>query len=126
MQRLTAGAGNPRTPTRLPHINKLEQRLEPEILDQIAHDYEAGSTTIELMSRYGLGKGTVIKLLHDRGVPMRRQGLSEAQIKEAMRLYADGWSLARLGQRYDCAHTVVRKALLNHGVRMRARPGWSY
>jgi hypothetical protein len=78
------------------------------------------------MGRYGLGKGTILRVLREHGVQMRRQGLSDSQIKEAMRLYADGWSLERLGQRYDCAHTVVRKALLDNGISMRARRGWTY
>ena len=80
--------------------------------------------TTELTARYGLGKGTVLKLLEKAGVTLRRQGLSPAEIEEAIRLYAEGWSLARIGHRFGGAHTVIRKALLEHGVQLRARNGW--
>ena len=40
-------------------------------------------------------------------------------------LYADGKSLAWLGDRYDVSHTTVAAALRRHGMQLRSRPGWS-
>jgi hypothetical protein len=71
-----------------------------------------------------LGKGTVLKLLREHGVTMRRQGLSLAEIDEAVELYAAGWSLAKIGQRLGRAHTVIRKALLDREVQVRPWRGW--
>jgi DNA-binding IclR family transcriptional regulator len=100
------------------------RRLEPAIIEQLVHDYEAGVETTELTERYGLGKGTVLRLLRSHGATMRRQRLSPAEIDEATKLYSDGWSLARIGQQFGRAHTVIRKALLDRGVQLRPRNGW--
>ena len=52
-------------------------------------------------------------------VELRRMGLTEAQINEAAQLYLSGTSLAKLGQRFGCDHTTVRRALLRREVTMR-------
>jgi hypothetical protein len=81
----------------------------PTVIAQLVEDYEAGVETTELTERYRLGKGTVLKLLRVHGVAMRRQGLSPAEIDEAIQLYAAGWSLAKIGERFGRAHTVFEK-----------------
>lgn len=43
---------------------------------------------------------TVTTILHRHGVPMRRRGLDD-QIDDAIRLYNQGWSLARIGERME-------------------------
>jgi hypothetical protein len=45
--------------------------------------------------------------------------LTPEQVKEASRLYTEGWWLARLGERYGCAADTVRLALLRSGMVMR-------
>jgi hypothetical protein len=40
-------------------------------------------------------------------VPMRRRGLSPDQIDEAVRLYGEGWSLARIGEQMQVDPTTV-------------------
>lgn len=47
------------------------------------------------------------------------QGLSAEQVAEASRSYAEGWSLAQLGERYECTADTVQLALLKAGVPMR-------
>ncbi|HET6924406.1 MAG TPA: helix-turn-helix domain-containing protein [Candidatus Saccharimonadales bacterium] len=105
-------------PRRTPRVHAVRRRLQPDVIDQLVADYQAGIDTTELTTRYRLGKGTVLKLLREAGVIMRRQGLSPAEIDEAVELYAAGWSLARIGERFGRAHTVIRKALLDRGIAM--------
>jgi len=107
-------------------VHAVVRRLEIAVIEQLVRDYEAGVETPELTGRYGLGKGTVLKLLREHGVTMRRQGLSSAEIDEAIQLHAEGWSLARIGQQFGRAHTVIRKALLDQGVPLRPRNGWPH
>lgn len=80
----------------------------------------------ELTTCYGLGKGTVLGLLKINGVQLRRQGLSPTEIHDAIKLYEQGWSLAKIGATFGHAHTVIRKALLDAGVTLRPRQGWTY
>ncbi|WP_297537464.1 helix-turn-helix domain-containing protein [Amycolatopsis sp.] len=54
---------------------------------------------------------------------MRRQGLADDQVEDAVRLYDQGWSLARIGEQMDVTADTVRKRLLERGVIMRDPPG---
>jgi hypothetical protein len=57
-----------RPATIAPRVHKLERRLAPEVFDQIIRDYQAGSSSNQLMRDYKLGKGTVLRILHEAGV----------------------------------------------------------
>jgi hypothetical protein len=88
--------------------------------------YQAGTTTTELMRTYRIGKGTVLRILEQAGVSMRRQGLPADRLGEAIRLYESGLSLKAVGQRLGCSSDAVRRSLLAAGITMRApweRPG---
>jgi len=71
------------------------------------------------MTKYKLGKGTVLKLLRKQGVKLRAQGLSNPELPEAIRLYKSGWSLQRVGDQFDCSAETVRQALRAAGVVIR-------
>jgi hypothetical protein len=43
------------------------------VLQQLVHDYRSGIPTAQLITRYGLRKGAVLKLLKGLGVVMRRR-----------------------------------------------------
>lgn len=86
---------------------------------RLVADYRAGRSTKWLQRTYGLSQGAVLRLLDVSGVPRRRRGLSDAQVQEAIRLYSQGWSLTRIGDRFGKDHTVVRNALLQVGVTLR-------
>jgi hypothetical protein len=81
---------------RAPRVHAIERRLEASVVEQLVQDYEAGVPTTQLTKKYDIGKGTVLKLLRDHDVRVRRQGLSPAEIAEAIDLYTAGWSLRRL------------------------------
>jgi hypothetical protein len=80
----------------------------------------------ELAVAFGVHRTSISRILHDLGIPLRDQGLRAEDVPAAARLYESGWSLVRLGEKYGCAHTTVRRRLLEHGVTMRARRGWEY
>lgn len=103
---------------------RLGQRLDPQIRQQLARDYEAGIPTTELTQIYRLSKPSVLKLLQAAGVSMRRQGLDQEQTAEAVRLYRSGLSLVRVGERIGFGPTSVANALRAAGVRLRGRHDW--
>jgi hypothetical protein len=90
----------------------------------IVQKYENGDTTQQIGTCYGISKTRVATVLRERGITIRRRGLSDAQTTEAAMLYADGKSLAWLGARYDVSHTTIATALRRHGLQLRARPAW--
>lgn len=103
---------------------RLEQRLAMEVVEQLVRDYEVGIPTTELTVTYRLSKASVLKLLREAGVVMRRQGLNEAQTAEAVRLYRSGLSLVRVGEQIGFGPTSVAKALRSAGMRLRGRHDW--
>jgi hypothetical protein len=98
--------------------------LTPQDVIDIIHRYDAGETTQQVGTRYGISKTRVATVLREQGVTIRRQGLNDEQVTEAAMFYAAGRSLAWLGARYDVSHTTIAAALRQEGVRLRPRPGW--
>jgi hypothetical protein len=98
--------------------------LTAQDVADIAARYQAGETMQLVGSRYGISKTRVATVLRERGINIRRQGLTEGQVSEAAALYAAGKSLAWLGARYNVSHTTVAAGLRRQGVQLRARPGW--
>jgi hypothetical protein len=93
-----------------------------DITDIVAR-YEAGETTQQVGTRYGVSKTRVAAVLREQGVTIRRQGLNHEQVDEAAARYAAGRSLAWLGARYGVSHTTVATALRRQGIQLRRRPG---
>jgi chromosomal replication initiation ATPase DnaA len=73
--------------------------------------------------RWGINRKTVAEHLRRAGVRPRRQGLRPEQVQAAIALYAAGWSLARIGARFDRDHSVVLRALKQAGVPLRDSHG---
>ena len=81
-------------------------------------------TTQQIGTRYGISKTRVATILREHGVTLRRQGLTDEQVREAIKLYAAGRSLAWLATRYDVSPMTVSTALRRQRVELRTRPGW--
>jgi transposase-like protein len=107
----------------LPQPFKLDQRLKPAIVAEIVARYEAGESSTAIAASYGLSKGSVIRLLREAGITIRRQGLTDHQIAEAAQLYDSGLSLAKIGARFDVDHGTVWRQLRKCGVKMRDTHG---
>jgi len=71
------------------------------------------------MTKYQLGKGTVLGILERHGVSRRNQPLTAEQCSEAIELYLAGWSMAKVGRHYGRAHTVIRDLLKRKGITRR-------
>jgi hypothetical protein len=84
-------------------VQRVKQRAEDRLgLDGVAQlvaDYRAGHSTKWLQRTYSLSQGAVLRLLDVNGVPRRQRGLTTEQVQEAIRLYGQGWSLTRIGDR---------------------------
>ncbi len=73
--------------------------------------------------RYGIGKLTVLRLLKDTNVPMRRQPITPNQTVQAVVLYKAGKSLTAVARELGLAQQSVRLALLRAEVAMRPSGG---
>jgi hypothetical protein len=90
---------------------------------QLVADYQSGMATTRLTSKYNLGKGTVLRLLRSHGVTLRHQPLTPAQIAEAIQLYKQGWSLARVGAHLGREDSLIWLTLKRAGVPRRDSQG---
>jgi hypothetical protein len=106
-------------PVRRPGTAK---QLEVDDVQTLITGYQAGATVYDLGRQLGIDRRTVSQILHRHDVPIRGR-LSPEQVADARRLYEDGWSLARIGQKFDTTANTVRKRLLECGVAMRDTQG---
>jgi hypothetical protein len=79
----------------------------------------AGANMKDLAAAHGIHRVTVSEIIRRAGVPTRQRGLDPGQVERAVRLYVEGWSLARLGERFGVAGATVWRALRGRGVVMR-------
>jgi hypothetical protein len=98
--------------------------LRRQDIADIVNYYQAGETTQQVGSRYGISKTRVATVLREQGITIRRQGLTADQVTEAATLYTSGNSLAWLGARFGVSHTTIAAELRKQGVQLRPRPGW--
>jgi DNA invertase Pin-like site-specific DNA recombinase len=97
--------------------------LKPEDTADIVARYQAGETTQQIGTHYGISKTRVATVLSEQGVPIRRQGLTDEQAREAVELYTAGKSLAWIGTRFGVSHTTIAAKLRQEGMQLRPRPG---
>lgn len=94
----------------------VRRRLTTEVRAEIVARYQAGIGTPELCCEYELSKYSVLKLLREEGVQMRRQPLTPSQRQNAVRLYEDGETIDAVAEKLNASYGRVREALLEAGV----------
>lgn len=99
------------------------RQLDAEQTQALIDAYQAGATVYQLGPQFGIDQRTVGKILTRNGVPTKHPGLSPDDIAQAAQLYADGWSLAQIGERLGVTATTVHRRLRERGVTMRSTTG---
>ena len=109
-------------PVPLPALRKPQRRLTPKQRGDLVVRYNSGASQRELAELYGITRQTVGNIIR-RSKDRRRRGLDKAGVEEAIRRYAAGESLAKVGKALGVDAGTVRNQLLKHGVRMRDTQG---
>lgn len=78
---------------------------------------------MDIAQALSIDKVTVSDHLNRAGVARRPRGMSEAQIADAVQLYASGLSLARVGDRLGFSARTVQSRLRERGVLFRDTHG---
>jgi DNA invertase Pin-like site-specific DNA recombinase len=105
------------------NVRDVHRRLGREIIEQIVAEYEAGAHTTELMAKYRISKSSVLKILRENNVIMRRQPMTSQQIEEAVALYEQGNSPKTTADHLKLTQQNVRLALLNANIDLRKPAG---
>ena len=87
------------------------KRLNPAQVDLLIAGYRKGKPMHELAGDFGIARQTVSLTLKRNRVPMRMRGLHEEQRREVTALWEQGWSYARLGERFKVDPWTVRNFL---------------
>ena len=85
--------------------------------------YGNGETSTALAEEYGVAKSTILRILRDARVVVRRQSLTAEQVSAATRLYESGLSLSQVAQRLDVNQETMRVAIIAAGVTLRPPTG---
>ena len=72
--RLNAVSQPRRRPDRTLVPQRVDRRLGPLMIERIMTEYVRGASSTRLATRYGVGKGTLLRLLREHGVVVRRHG----------------------------------------------------
>jgi len=94
-------------------------RISGAKTQQIAKGYEAELTVYELAEKYGVHRATVSEVLKRNEIAMRRQPPTEAQVDKMVRLYQEGPSLQRVGDRLGFNASTVLNKLRARGITTR-------
>jgi hypothetical protein len=69
---------------------RVSRRLEPEMIQRIVAEYQRGTSSTRLTVRYGIGKGTVLRLLRQHGVSLRHRGVPKRANDERRARQSEG------------------------------------
>jgi DNA-directed RNA polymerase specialized sigma24 family protein len=98
---------------------KLIHRLTSKQIAEMTARYRQGWSSRRLAKVYGVSKTSVVILLRDAGIPIRRQGLGDCQADDVIQRYAAGASLAVIGKAHGVSADTIRKLLIRQGTTLR-------
>lgn len=82
--------------------------------------YEAGESLLTIATARKLGKETVSRFLREAGVRIRRQGLTDKQVAQAVRSYRAGRTGAEIAAELGVASSTVWRALRDADIERRS------
>lgn len=94
-------------------------RLSAEDQVSVVARYSNGETSTTLAEEYGVAKSTILRILREARVVVRRQPMTLEQVSEAAQLYEAGLSLSQVAKRLDVNQETMRTAILKAGVVLR-------
>lgn len=102
-----------------PRVKRGWNRLNADQQASVAARYSNGETSTALAQEYGVAKSTILRILREARVVVRRQPLTSEQVSEAAQLYEAGLSLSQVAKRLDLNQETMRTAILKAGVVLR-------
>jgi hypothetical protein len=108
-----------------PSSRQRQHHLTWDERQQAAALYLAGASMNEVAATLNVHRSAVVRCLRLAGVPTRTTGPHPEAAAEAVRLYAGGWSLARLEDKFGVSDSAVMTALRRQEVQTRPRNGWA-
>lgn len=113
-----------RPQSRVPHAHpKRAIQLNTVQLARLVTGYQAGATVYELAAEFGITRATVSEHLKRQSIQMRLRPPTAETIDVIVRLYEQGLSMVRVGERTGVTAGTVLKYLRAGGVQTRDTHG---
>ncbi|MFJ6456586.1 hypothetical protein [Paenarthrobacter sp. NPDC091669] len=94
---------------------RLVDRLGKAKLDEIVARYEAGESTTSLAAEAGIAKSSLLRLLDERGIARRKQGLTPAKERQILKLRQEGMVIRAIAKQVGVSYDTARLFLLEDG-----------
>ncbi|WP_454116475.1 helix-turn-helix domain-containing protein [Microbacterium aurum] len=98
-------------------------RLSPDAQSEVVRRYSSGETSTALAEDFKVAKSTILRILRENSVVVRRQPLTGKQVSMAKRLYESGLSLSEVADQMFVNQETMRGAIVNAGVELRPPTG---
>lgn len=98
------------------------RQLRADEANAVAERYLVVRNVRAVAAEFHLSRTTVSRILASQGIDTSR-GMKPAEVKHAMRLYAEGLSSITIGQQLGFDNHTILKELRRAGVQVRARSG---
>ncbi|MCI9857240.1 hypothetical protein MIBA_03305 [Microbacterium proteolyticum] len=85
----------------------------------MAQRYASGETSTALAEDFRVAKSTILRILRENSVVVRRQPLTTEQMKQAVMLYESGRSLSQVAKEMSVNQETMRVAIIKAGVELR-------
>lgn len=94
-------------------IRQEQKRLKRGEIAELIVDYRGGMSTYQLAVKWKINRHSVSAILDREGVARRSFAakFTEAELTEAEALYAEGWSMNALAERYGVDPKTMKKRL---------------
>ncbi|MBF4561167.1 helix-turn-helix domain-containing protein [Microbacterium sp. VKM Ac-2870] len=102
-----------------PRVKRGWNRLNADQQAAVVTRYSNGETSTALAEEYGVAKSTILRILREARVVVRRQPMSPEQVSKAAQLYEAGLSLSQVAKHLDVNQETMRTAILKAGAALR-------
>lgn len=102
----------PRTRQNASHTpHKIKYRLTEAQIRIILSRYEAGEASAMVGKAFGISKTTVISILSEHGIAIRKLGLTDKQKKQAIHLRQSGLTLNEIARQLGISYGAAQRFL---------------
>lgn len=102
------------------NANTFMDSPQPAAQAEVVQRYTSGEPSTALADHFKVAKSTILRILRENSVVVRRQPLTSKQVATAKRLYESGLSLSAVAEQMSVNQETMRVAIINAGVRLRA------
>lgn len=98
----------------------------PEETQKIIMAYQSGKASYELGTEFNCSKTTIVKLLKQQGITLRKSGRARAKVddKKVIRMYKEMHTIKEISKNLNVDTQVISRCLKENGVKLRNR--WDY